>query len=643
LIETIHMIIKSMNVRNFRSILDETLDFDNLTALVGANGSGKSSFLHSLELFQAKQPKISPDDFHNKNTENEIIFSITFTNLSDDAKTQFSKYVQNDELTVERVFTFTEGKISNTYHGSTLQSPDFLKFRSFTNATTAKPEYVTLKQKAEYTSFPNWTSFEQAKNTLNDWENAHPDKCERIRDDGQFFGFNDVALGYLGKHIKLLYIPAVRDASLDATEGKNSVLADLINIVIKNELMQKEEIQTLEKEFKAKYAQFLDADSLKEISTLSKSLTDTLNNYAPNTEIDLSWVAPKEFQIPFPSAIANLVEDGYSATVDRTGHGLQRVFIMTLLQYLTTINDKSSVGTEPSNFPTLVLIIEEPELYQHPNRQRHLSEICLALSECEVIGVTSKIQIVYSTHSPHFVGLDRINQIRLLKKMTHADGQPKITTISSTSILKLVEELSQYHGDKFTEANIVPRLHMIRTPWINEGFFSKCVVLVEGGSDRATILGAAKALKINLEGEGISVIPCFGKGNLDHIAIIFKQLKIPTYVIWDNDRGNDSAISKNKLLLKLFDEEESDFPSHVKSDHACIEGNLETMLKDEMGGDMYEDMLKINMTEYDLDKSDAIKNPTVLKTMLEDLENSGGEIPETLKQILRNVRELNQQ
>ncbi len=44
------MIIESMCVKNFRSILDETLNFEQLTALVGANGSGKSSFLRALEL-----------------------------------------------------------------------------------------------------------------------------------------------------------------------------------------------------------------------------------------------------------------------------------------------------------------------------------------------------------------------------------------------------------------------------------------------------------------------------------------------------------------------------------------------------------------------------------------------------------------
>ena len=264
-----------------------------------------------------------------------------------------------------------------------------------------------------------------------------------------------------------MYIPAVRDASLDATEGKDSVLTVLLDLVIRNELMKKEDVQTFQKEFKERYEKILNTENLKEISKLSQSLTKTLNSYVPDAKIDLSWLAMKDFQITLPSAIANLVEDGYSATVERTGNGLQRVFIMTLLQYLSTINENSEEGIVTSDFPTLVLIIEEPELYQHPNRQRHLSEICVALSESAVEGVSSKIQVVYSTHSPYFVGLDRINQIRLLRKQINTDGMPKITKISSTNIVELTTELSTFHGDKFTELNIVPRLHMIRTTWIN--------------------------------------------------------------------------------------------------------------------------------------------------------------------------------
>jgi predicted ATP-dependent endonuclease of OLD family len=45
------MKIKSVRIRNFRSIKEQTIEFDDYTCLVGANGSGKSNVLHALNVF----------------------------------------------------------------------------------------------------------------------------------------------------------------------------------------------------------------------------------------------------------------------------------------------------------------------------------------------------------------------------------------------------------------------------------------------------------------------------------------------------------------------------------------------------------------------------------------------------------------
>lgn len=69
------MKIDKVHVRNFRSIKDEILNCMNLTALVGPNGSGKSSFLKAIELFYNPSPKISEDDFYDRNTDIDIEIS----------------------------------------------------------------------------------------------------------------------------------------------------------------------------------------------------------------------------------------------------------------------------------------------------------------------------------------------------------------------------------------------------------------------------------------------------------------------------------------------------------------------------------------------------------------------------------------
>ena len=95
------MIIESMHVKNFRSILDETLTFDKLTALVGTNGSGKSTFLRAFELFYSTSPKFDIEDFYNSDTSREVTIAVTFEELSEPAKEKFKSYIQGDSLTVE--------------------------------------------------------------------------------------------------------------------------------------------------------------------------------------------------------------------------------------------------------------------------------------------------------------------------------------------------------------------------------------------------------------------------------------------------------------------------------------------------------------------------------------------------------------
>jgi len=59
------VVIKSVGVNNFRCVQYEVLTCDRLTALVGANGSGKSTFLNAIDLFYSASPKVTPEDFYN--------------------------------------------------------------------------------------------------------------------------------------------------------------------------------------------------------------------------------------------------------------------------------------------------------------------------------------------------------------------------------------------------------------------------------------------------------------------------------------------------------------------------------------------------------------------------------------------------
>ena len=545
------------------------------------------------------------------------------------------------------------GKPIATYHGATLQCTDFQPVRDGLivkdRGATAKAAYRQLRENLIYSVLPEWSKASDVETHLRDWERTHPDACTRKQDDGQFFGFREVATGYLGRYTRFLFIPAVRDATDDAQESKGSVISELMDLVVRNVLSNKESLKNLREHTQHEYASALDPSKLDELERLARNLTKTLQVFVPESEVDLGWLPLAQIDIPMPKANVKLVEDGYKSPVGRTGHGLQRAFILTMLQHLVLAKSGARADTPETGveLPDLVLAIEEPELYQHPSRQRHFARILRALAAGSISGVAKRTQIVYGTHSPLFVGLDRISELRLLRKSSEDPGLPKVTTISSVSLSVLAEKLWTLHGRSgapFSESTLLSRLRAIMTPWMNEGFFANVVVLVEGEDDRSTIMAAAQSLGIDFEAKGIAIIPCFGKKNIDRPYLVFSALRIPVYPVWDSDagRGETEGICEkclrpldkradpndNRFLLRLVGEPEEDWPSAVGLRYACFERDLETTLSDEIGIDAFETALAAQQVAFGIERrSRAIKNPVVLEAVLRDCEQANHKSP----------------
>jgi predicted ATP-dependent endonuclease of OLD family len=241
------------------------------------------------------------------------------------------------------------------------------------------------------------------------------------------------------------------------------------------------------------------------------------------------------------------------------------------------------------------------------------------------------------------VGIDRIDQIRLLRKGNNGTEKPKITKVVSTSLDLVAEDIWKADGEtgpKYTGTTIAHRLQAIMTPWMSEGFFSDVVVLVEGEDDRAAILGAAKAMGHELEGSGYSVIPCGGKTNIDRPYVIFKKLGIPVYVIWDGDFGKGASGGKcekcsrpldkkpdpkeNRRLLRLLGRDETDWPEFIEDAFACFKYDLETTLMEEIGLDPFEKYLTECQADFCiLKRKHAIKNPNVILNIMNKAAENG--------------------
>jgi predicted ATP-dependent endonuclease of OLD family len=634
-------------VINFRSIKDATLLCDDLTALIGPNGSGKSSFLRALEMFYEPNASYTVDDFFNRDTENNISIIVTYKDLSKLELRLFRNYKRGDELTVEKIHEYPSTKANQKYYGSRLQNNDFEAYRNAFGRSELSREYNLIQEK--YPDLPNYSNKPNALNDLMAWEEQHPEQCIQKRDDGQFFGFKEVGKSNLEKFTKFILIPAVRNASDDAIERKGSALTEILDLLIRNMLETREEIVNLRKETQNKYNEVMNPIQQEELLELEILLSNTLETYVTDTKIELNWSEANTIEIPLPTADIGIVEEEFSTPIENTGHGLQRAFILTMLQHLTAIQSlkltDSSEDNESEDLVTNVIIgIEEPELYQHPNRQRHLAKVFFQLATGTIEGLADRTQIIYSTHSPLFVDIKRFKQIRRLRKELTDRASPKETKVISTSLDKIAHIIEIADGQPegtYTGETLEPRLQTLMTPWMNEGFFADVVVLVEGEEDRAAILGAAIAMERDFESIGISVIPCLGKNNIDRPTAIFKELGIPVYILWDGDfEKRESNAETNRRLLRLMNYDPIDWPDLVTPNFACFKKDLKTKISSEIGEDLFVQILSSLCTKYSFTKhKDACKNPQIMKEIILESKKLG-KSSTTLETMIENICNL---
>ena len=652
------MILKRMHISNFRAIHNATIELNSHTAFLGANGTGKSTVLRAMERFYAKSSNVELDDFFGRQTGQPIEIALTFTEFSEDEMDTFGSRIHNGEMTVTRVFEANAGRNNGKYYGATLQYPGFSRIRSADGAREKRRLFAEFSDANDEFGFTPVTRVDDIEPQLAKWEGENADKCELSRDDGQFFGFTNVARGNLQRSTSFVFVPAVRDAAADAQDARGSVIAQLMELIVRSAIQQRDDVRQFRTRITDEYRELVDPERLPELNELSGSLSSTLQDYYRDTSVSLEWREPEEFSIPLPSTDVSLDEGGFSGPVHRKGHGLQRAFIVTLLQHLahasamTADQDEAQVDARGGEedavreageyvLPGLILAIEEPELYQHPTKQRHLQNVLTRLSNGTLPGVATRTQIMFATHSSLFVAVDRFDEIRLARRSVRADGEFPECSITFSTLQQVARRLERAHNlpeATFTADGLRARLHILGSE-MAEGFFADLVLIVEGVSDKAALIAAARLAGFDLEANGVAVLQVDGKDNIDKPTAIFRELGIPVYVVWDCDTSAED-FQKNRMLQRLLDwPDEYDAETRVTETFATLNPKLEAVLREELTEAVYDRELQQTVDEFGLARrKDALKAPYAMSATLSRAEGSG-HTSATLQAIITAVRQ----
>ena len=210
-------------------------------------------------------------------------------------------------------------------------------------------------------------------------------------------------------------------------------------------------------------------------------------------------------------------------------------------------------------FP-LFLVLDEPEVHQHPYRQRSLIRKIKALIEnnnqeflnllkdlFDIDGLTG--QIFIATHSPNIL-LDNYRQFIRLYKSTGTNSQ-----------LKIVSGMNVVIDDKLYK-------HMLHNfIYLKEAMFSKCIIFVEGDTENGAIPVFAKRMGLDMDERGIGVIKLDGADSVKRCMALYKSFGIKSIAIIDKDKKGSYGSEPDIYFTKANDYEEDVYDNFKLTDY----------------------------------------------------------------------------
>ena len=595
------MRIATLRIENFRSFRDETIHFNNYSCFVGSNGAGKSTVLTALNVFfrlsdghPTDLRELDEEDFHYKETDNPIKITVTFKDLSQEAKNDLSDYVRQGQLVVSAVAEFdqTTKKAVVKQIGQRLGIKAFARFfqASKDGKRVADLKVIYNELKNTYEKLPASGTKDAMSNALNVYEADNPNECELIPSEDQFCGFKR-GTNRLSRHVHWVYVPAVKDATSEQVEEKNSALGKLLAWAVRTKVNFDESIKKLREETQDSYQDLLaeNQDTLNEIST---SLNNRLSEWAhPEASLKLQWKQDLNKSIRVEEPWAHIVagEGEFKGQLARFGHGLQRSYLLALLQELSFIED----GMDTK----LIFACEEPELYQHPPQSRHLAYVLNELSR-------KGCQVIVSTHNPGFVSGEGFEDVRMVRK------EP-ISSVYSLSFEKYSKIVSNVTDEQPIQSNAtLAKIHQTLQPTLNEMFFTRKLILVEGLEDVAYLQTYFNLLNLSdrFRSLGCHIVPTNGKSELLRPLVISNLMKIPTYLIFDSDadkpdkNGSRKKHSNdNSALLKLVGgDEKTPFPNDTicGAGYTAWYSDITTIVKNEITKKKWDRYMNLVQKDY---------------------------------------------
>lgn len=461
--------LRELHTANWRSLEDLTVTFDRLTAIVGPNGAGKTAIIAAIDfLLGERWPSMNglavPQDFTSFDQKRALKIVVTF----------------DEPLHVPDAMTGTK-----EVWGLGFKCEPYKKSGKWGSAGSLHDTQAVLDAKG------NQLTVARTKPSA-----AKKPEFERVS-----------LSGALRDQARVLLIGDRRYLAAHSAGRRGSVLSKLLELARREFDADKDGIRS---NFRDHYSEALAAVRAGELANVEGAISETArrmlgflgSDALDDLSVEFDFTDPSS---PFSSLMIVAKEGDLRVPADTLGLGIQSAIVVGIFDALR--QQRANVGT---------VVIEEPEMYLHPQAQRFFYRLLCDMAD------SGQCQVIYTTHSPIFADMLRFRGVRLIRKQS---GQPST-----------VDWVDQDEDHVYLQLQLDrEKLSLYFDTASSEALFASRVLLVEGHGDRLAAMHVAERQGLDLNAEGLSIVACGGKAAIPFFARTCRALKIPFVVLHDED------------------------------------------------------------------------------------------------------------
>lgn len=405
------------------------------------------------------------------------------------------------------------------------------------------------------------------------------------------------------RRLNVLYYYAQRMPSKEVDFRKNQGSGKVLNFLIEYSLAENEikEEDILKKEKLDIILKSLN----RQIDNLNLMSGDEINAYINS---DSNKIVSRMLELG----------DQNGRNINNLGEGIQYAFniILQIMECIYNVKrirknedflDRLVTDNEGKRLFPIFLILDEPEIHQHPYRQRSLIKeinniiqnknkqfVSLLKELFEIDGIIG--QIFIATHSPNILLNDYSQFIRVYKTST------KLNVISGCNIE--LEEKSYKH-----------LLHNYL--YLKEAMFSKCIILVEGDTEFGAVPEFANRMGLDLDFNGIGVIKLDGADSIKNCMQIYQKFGIKAIAIIDRDKYENYKDMEDVYFTNKNDFEEDVYDEFSLTDFMNYKyeiGKIKAMI-----GILKEKGIQIDASSFEQNYSEYVISQEMQEEIMKEI------------------------